>query len=444
MDEILRQTLAKLEQGRNELANSTNTVRPQQNVNQVESVNDVLFRSGRSVAALQTASEGHLLWDETGTFLHCSACVPDPKDAKKHHGGVFRYDTALGSSFEPSVTMPKRFTSMRDSVAKHFRSGGHKEAKQALIERDERDKVRGEVSRSAASRVLRTAYLVLKKSLSHLLFEELIVLQHLNDAAMGNINHSRMMMDTARSAFCDSTLAKVKEHIESQPCVAILADKVTIARRTVDVTAVMTLVPDAEPENIFQSFVVAAPVVREHDGKALASGLRDSLKKVGVTRAETVAAIAADGQYHHNDVPQKLVSLLDKDYPATVPAIWDPAHLMNLAEGDARKDSTGEWVRNTVEVITAVNKRCLIGKGLEVLMMCGEESGEQALRPKLWSETRFAPHAGQVVSVFRRNLDLLCTALEKKIEEETRPAQLAELRKELVLMKGQCWFKQMC
>ena len=44
MDEILRQTLAKLEQGRNELTNTTNTVRPQQNVNQMDKVSDVLFR----------------------------------------------------------------------------------------------------------------------------------------------------------------------------------------------------------------------------------------------------------------------------------------------------------------------------------------------------------------------------------------------------------------
>ena len=321
-------------------------------------------------------------------------------------------------------------------VAKHFRSEGHKHAKKTLLEKEELDKVHAAASNSAASRVLRTAYLVLKRSLSHLLFEELIVLQHLNDTAMGNINHSRMMMDRARTAFSEAILAKVKEHVSSQPCVSVLADKVTVADRTVDVTAILTLLPDAEPDHIFQSFVVGAPVVQNHDDEALASDIRDSIAKVGVTSAEKVAAIATDGQYHHNSVPQKLVQLLDKKEPAAVPALWDPAHLMNLADGDAKKDPSAEWVRSTIDTVSTVNNRFAYAKGLEVLLNCGKEAGKPALRPKTWSNTRFSAYAGEVFSVFRRNLDLLCDALQKKIEEESRPAQLNDLRKELVLLRG--------
>ena len=430
MDEA-RQTLCKLDE---HCGASLGSNVPQQGVEM--KVSDTLFRSGRSIAALQTASEGLLVWDESGAGLHCSACIPDPRDTKKQHSGVFKYDPSLGSSFDPSIKMPKRFTSLRDSVAKHFRSDGHKAAKQALIEREKRNDARTAANNSAESHVLRTAYLVLKKSLSHLLFEDLIVLQHLNDAAMGNLNHSRMLMDRARAAFSEAILENIRDHVETRPCVSVMADKVTVARRTVDVTAVLSLVPDAEPDHVFQSFVVGAPVVKDHDGEALARDVRDSIAKVGVTSAEKVASIAADGQYHHNAVPEKLVRLLSKDEPPAVPALWDHAHLMNLAEADSRREKAGEWVRDTVEVMTAVNKRCLLGKGLEVLLTCGEDVGEQVLRPKLWSETRFAPHAGQAFSVFRRNLDLLCTALEKRRGEETRPAQLNELAKELAQLKG--------
>ena len=429
-----RQTLAKLEERHGEVKTTVSANQPTRNTN--GEVSETLFRSGRSLAALQTASEGLLKWDESDGILHCAVCVPDLKSSTKHHSGVFRYDATIGSSFDSDVTMPKRFTSLRDSVAKHFRSETHKEAKKALLEREERERTRTGASNSAATHVLRTAYLVLKKSLSHILFEELIVLQHLNDAAMGNINHSRMVMDSARSAFAESTLAKVKEHVNDQPCVAVLVDKVTVARRTVDVTAILTLVPEAEPNHLFQSFVVGAPVVKNHDGDAMASEICESLAQVGVTSANKVASIAADGQYHHNHVPQKVVQLLDKEDVTAVPALWDPAHLMNLAEGDARKDVKGEWVRDTIDVVTAVNKRCLVGKGWEELMRCGEEVGGKALRPKLWSETRFAPHAGEVFTVFRRNLELLCSLLEKRLDEETRPTQLAELRKELVILKG--------
>ena len=74
------------------------------------------------------------------------------------------------------------------------------------------------------------------------------------------INHSRMMTDTARTVFCEATLSKVKDRIETQPCVSVIADKVTVARRTVNVTAILTLMPETEPDHIFQSFAVDAPV----------------------------------------------------------------------------------------------------------------------------------------------------------------------------------------
>ena len=80
-----------------------------------------------------------------------------------------------------------------------------------------------------------------------------------------------MMMATARSAFSETILEKVKERVGRSQCVAVLADKVTVARRTVDMTAVLMLLPDAKPDELFPSFVVEAPIVKRHDGKALAA-----------------------------------------------------------------------------------------------------------------------------------------------------------------------------
>ncbi|XP_043200760.1 uncharacterized protein LOC122371027 [Amphibalanus amphitrite] len=249
---------------------------------------------------------------------------------------------------------------------------------------------------------------------------------------MGNINHSRMMMDTARTAVCQTLLSNLKEHVESQPCVAVLADKVTIARRTVDITAIQTLVPNAEPDHIFQTFVVGAPVVKNHDGEALAADICSTLSEVGVTNTEKIAAVAADGQFHHNGVPQKLARLLESSSGCPIPAVWDQAHLMNLAESDARKHCNSRWVRDTIETVTEVNKMFSIGKGWEDLRRCGEDMGEPVLRPKLWSETRFAAYAAEVFSVFRRNEKQLRAALRRKRMEETRPSHLKELERLLV------------
>ncbi|KAF0310452.1 hypothetical protein FJT64_018549 [Amphibalanus amphitrite] len=245
-----------------------------------------------------------------------------------------------------------------------------------------------------------------------------------------------MMMATARSAFSEAVIEKVKERIEEQPCVSVLADKVTVARRTVDITAVLMLMPDAEPDEIFQSFVVGAPIVKQHDGDGLAADIRDTLKRVGVVASEQVSAVAADGQYHHNDVPAKLARMLDGH--SVFPAVWDHSHLMNLAESDVRKAAEMAWVQDVVDLMTAVSKRFSIGKGWEDLVACGEKRGQRPLRPKLWSETRFAAHAAQVITVFRRNLPLLCAALEERLdaEEAPRAAQLNEMKKELAQLKA--------
>ena len=56
--------------------------------------------------------------------------------------------------------------------------------------------------------------------------------------------------------------------------------------------------PEARASDIFQSFVVGATLVKQHDGQALAADNRDSLEKVGVVTTEKTYAIAADWQYY--------------------------------------------------------------------------------------------------------------------------------------------------
>ena len=45
----------------------------------------------------------------------------------------------------------------------------------------------------------------------------------------------------------------------------------------------------------------------------MATDIRDFVAKAGVTSAEKMAAIGADGQYNHNAVPEKLVQSLEKE-----------------------------------------------------------------------------------------------------------------------------------
>ena len=108
-----------------------------------------------------------------------------------------------------------------------------------------------------------------------------------------------------------------------------------------------------------------------------------------------------------------------------MPALWDPAHLVELAHKDAR--DAHPWVNETVRKMTSVTKRHTHGNGFEDLQ---EAAGEgKALRPKMWSDTRFAAHAAKSIRVFmhnkRRMQDLLAdrtcqNPADQEAEEDLR------------------------
>ena len=110
-----------------------------------------------------------------------------------------------------------------------------------------------------------------------------------------------------------------------------------------------------------------------------------------------------------------------------MPAVWDGAHILNLVEEDARK--TCKVVQDTVQLITSVTKRHMYGKGFEALMSCEESS----LRPKLWSDTRFAPHASRVIQTFIANEAAMTRLLSEQIV--SGPADIAAHR-DLHLLRG--------
>ena len=60
--------------------------------------------------------------------------------------------------------------------------------------------------------------------------------------------------------------AKLTNYFSRQPCVALCADKVTVAKRTMDITAIIALVPEAPKQEMVQAFVIGAPVVKDHSG----------------------------------------------------------------------------------------------------------------------------------------------------------------------------------
>ncbi|KAF0291309.1 hypothetical protein FJT64_010549 [Amphibalanus amphitrite] len=229
------------------------------------------------------------------------------------------------------------------------------------------------------------------------------------------------------------------------PCVSLVVDKVTVMHRTMDITGIVTIIPTAPPQQLFQSFVVGAPIVKNHDGAGLAEEWLGTVKSFGVTTADKLAAISTDGQYHHGGVPGRFLKRLrdseedvaQRSKRPCVPCLWDDAHLLQLADGDARKGDGCQWVRETVDTITRINKKFTHGKAYESFRDTIEALGGEGKGILLWSDTRFAPHAAKVLKAFIANLPAFKADMEKQMMSgDVKSSVLVEIRQDIKMMTG--------
>ncbi|XP_043231410.1 uncharacterized protein LOC122386354 isoform X2 [Amphibalanus amphitrite] len=384
----------------------------------------------------------------------CELCVPNmgPEvelDRNKNNvHGICRYTFSAGTSFPRPMTIPKPFTRLKESVKHHIASKRHRDA----VEKAKRDSAHAEtrerLRQSACRNSLMAAYHVMKHSLARVMYENTIVLCDLTGSKMGDLCHSGPQMQRFRHAFSDVVLDHVARYVERMPCVGIVADKVTVQHRTVDITGILTLVPEAHCDELIQSFVIGAPVVAHHDGESLAEEWVNTVKRVNIQDTAKIAAVCTDGQYHGADVPAKFLAKLQSshsDYAArsrspSVPCLWDNAHLLDLAESSARRELSSKWVDDVVDAISRVVKRFSYGKGREVFIAAGKRMGIETRGLLLWSETRFSPHAANVIEAFVTNLPVLAVALEDQLVAScasagSRTVQQAEIKQDIKLLK---------
>ena len=143
--------------------------------------NIAMFKSGRSLAHLDVATENCLGRAPGSNALHCKICVPKfMSSVHVREGstvfGVFKYDFSLGSSFARSEKVPMMFRNLKTAVQNHFSSKKHHEKSAAAQTNAAVLKGRFNKNVQISKRVLRTGYYVVKNSLSHASYEDLVVL----------------------------------------------------------------------------------------------------------------------------------------------------------------------------------------------------------------------------------------------------------------------------
>ena len=426
----LQKQLPAIDAKLNNVLSRLEAVKPPQTREQPEAdtLKQVLFRSGRSIAHLEAATNFDLVPVPGSNALYCKKCVPDFTPALHVQDGVkvlgvYKYDFSLGSSFNSDEILPPMLKNLKVAVQSHFEGQKHKAN---AAKRDEAARIaqgRFDKDRCVAARAMRTGYFVLKRSLAHATYEDLVFMQVKNGLPMGDLNHSTAFMRTFRTQVHDVLREKLARYVAGKACVSVVADKVTLCKRSVDITAIVVTVPEAPVAQTIQAFVISAPVVVDASGDSLSQEIVQSLATIGITRPDQLSSICMNGQYFLSKVPAKVVKLMSETDPTRsqpcVPAMWDGAHLLNLADGDVRKSKDCQWVDKTLGLMTAMTKRHTHGKGFESLMERGAERGEELLHPKLWSSTRFAPHASRTIAAFLRNAGAIADLLAERVRDGT-------------------------
>ncbi|KAF0292904.1 hypothetical protein FJT64_000980 [Amphibalanus amphitrite] len=93
--------------------------------------------------------------------------------------------------------------------------------------------------------------------------------------------------------------------------------------------------------------------------------------------------------------------------------MWDSAHLIELAESSARKETS--WVSEVKDCISRISQRFTLASGWERLHNAGVELDVKTYRPRSWSDTRFAPYAAAVIKSFTNNLAVMKAAMETQL-----------------------------
>lgn len=149
--------------------------------------------------------------------------------------------------------LPSEFLNLKKSVMRHQHTITHqKNLKKINVELNDPN---------VKLKVLRTAYHVVKNGYAHEEFPNLIFLQTINNSQMGNTNHSTSLIQKVRNELHITVLNNIKNFVEKTPCVAFVADKVTVNRRCYDILALQIIATEAPSNQMIQSIVIGAPLV---------------------------------------------------------------------------------------------------------------------------------------------------------------------------------------
>lgn len=226
-----------------------------------------------------------------------------------------KYDFLLGTDFL-KTPMRREFQNLKSSLKRHVTdSDMHMAALKWKFEMDKKLPLRQKASTAAGMTCGRIAYSNAYRGIASSNFTGDILLAAKNGANVGEINHGKNFPREFTKNCAEVLTAKLKFRLDTplqatmtRPPVALSVDKMTQKKRSGQISAIGTLVPEAPPDQMVQTFFLGNPIVRNHSGLGLAESAVSELKKVlnPNSIATQLTGGGTDGQYFNLNFEEHL------------------------------------------------------------------------------------------------------------------------------------------
>ena len=119
--------------------------------------------------------------------------------------------------------------------------------------------------------------------------------------------------------------------------------------------------------------------------------------------------------------------------------VWDPAHELELAIKDVRKDDIFDWLQRHIKQINEATELLNIGKGLQQSLSAAENLDENLY--KLWSisSTRFVAYFYECLANNEKSLAISIEVLKEKSETSSKKETKEKAGSILKSWKTQLW-----
>ena len=194
----------------------------------------------------------------------------------------------------------------------------------------------------------------------------------------------------------------------------------TPVKETGQIHAIIIPVPENPlSQPLLVPICLEVPTVTDHSVSGLAKLSKSVLNNVGAEDTQ-LEGIAVDGEYVKKGIKDKLLEdldipkMTDKEKDDWITMVWDPAHELELAVSDARKDSAFDWFNLHIRQINEATEMLNIGKGLQQSLSAAKDLDQKLYKLRNMSSTRFVAYFFMCLNNNEKSLSISIEVLKKK------------------------------